>query len=203
MSVDSAGEQATLGEYQTAPPEEQSIEENPFEDVRWTTKSIDDFREIYWKVIAPRLRADGHDPSEHKPTHQWFREQGLRAFIAALRRHHSLTFGEFWRGDGGHYPDDSPFTARRLAGFRHANKKGYECWRHMIDGKNHYVAVHRLAAVAEYGFDEVAGKDIHHRNAIKWDNRPQNLVPEDKVEHCRDHAPIAYSKGGKYENIDK
>jgi len=47
------------------------------------------------------------------------------------------------------------------------------------------VYVHRLLAVAEYGFDAVADKDVHHKNGVKWDNRPDNIEVLDKAEHTR------------------
>ena len=84
------------------------IESDPFADVRWTELSLEDFRELYWETIAPRLEAEGRDPETDRPKHEWFRERGLRAFLAALRRHHDRSFGDFWRedlglGDGDRY----------------------------------------------------------------------------------------------------
>lgn len=72
-----------------------------FDDVRWTTCSLEDFRNLYRERIAPVLEADGIDPEHEKPTHAWFRERGARSFLAALRRHHDRSFGEFWREDLG------------------------------------------------------------------------------------------------------
>jgi len=48
-----------------------------------------------------------------------------------------------------------------------------------------YVPIHRLVAVAEYGFDAVVDKEIHHKNGMPWDNRPENLEPLSKEEHRR------------------
>ena len=45
------------------------------------------------------------------------------------------------------------------------------------------VRIHRLVAVAEYGIDAVAGKEVHHKNGIPWDNRPSNLEPLTSSEH--------------------
>ena len=56
------------------------------------------------------------------------------------------------------------------------------------DGSNVTVSHHRLLAVAEYGFDAVAGNDIHHKNGVPWDNRPANIEPIDPCEHSRIHA---------------
>lgn len=68
------------------------------------------------------------------------------------------------------------------------SKPDYEVIRHTVDGTQHEVQLHRLVAVAEYGFDEVAGKDIHHKNHIPWDNRPSNLVPMNETEHGEIHG---------------
>lgn len=63
---------------------------------------------------------------------------------------------------------------------------GYDSW--IVDG--HAVRVHRLVAVAEWGFETVANAEaIHHRNTHKWDNRPANLLPCDsRAKHRREHS---------------
>lgn len=82
---------------------------------------------------------------------------------------------------------------------------GYERWRSYemrpstaAEGKEDvYVAHHRLLAVVECYPSQMSieailrdldGKDVHHRNGIKWDNRPSNLEPIDHGEHSRLHA---------------
>lgn len=65
---------------------------------------------------------------------------------------------------------------------------GYERWRAMSDGKYQSVAVHRLLAVAQYGFDNVKGKVVHHKNGVKWDNRPQNIEIMTESEHKSLHG---------------
>jgi site-specific recombinase XerD len=77
------------------------VTSDPFADVRWTQCSLEDFCDCYWAVVGSRLESEGRDPERHRPTHQWFREEGLRGFLAALRRHHDRSFGEFWREDLG------------------------------------------------------------------------------------------------------
>jgi len=63
--------------------------------------------------------------------------------------------------------------------------QGYERWS--VKNPNTTVLVHRLVAVAEYGFEKVADNDVHHRNGISWDNRPSNLKVKSKKDHIRDH----------------
>jgi site-specific recombinase XerD len=79
----------------------ESSASDPFADVRWTTLSLDEFCELYRETITPRLEAEGRDPETDRPSHQWFRERGLRSFLAALRRHHDRSFGDFWCEDLG------------------------------------------------------------------------------------------------------
>ena len=73
---------------------------------------------------------------------------------------------------------------------QHEGEGAYEFWH---GGKGvGLVRVHRLLAVAEYGLDSIKGKDIHHKNGISWDNRPDNIEPLTKSEHMSRHH------GGKY-----
>ncbi len=65
--------------------------------------------------------------------------------------------------------------------------QGYEEWMVGVDGSYRSVLVHRLLAVAEYGFEELKGKDIHHKNRIPWDNRPENIELVTTEEHMRRH----------------
>jgi len=64
---------------------------------------------------------------------------------------------------------------------------GYLAWKHSIDGDAKTISVHRLVAVAEYGFDATIGMDVHHINGVKWDNRPENLDLVDRGEHRSAH----------------
>jgi len=68
------------------------------------------------------------------------------------------------------------------------DKDGYPLWKTYVDGYHARVRVHRLLAVAEYGFDAVVGNDVHHKNGVRWDNRPENIEPMDPSEHRRHHG---------------
>lgn len=67
---------------------------------------------------------------------------------------------------------------------------GYLTCRHRIggrDGERVAFRVHRLVAVAEYGFDALDGKVVHHRNKHPADNRPENLELMELAEHTEMH----------------
>ena len=49
------------------------------------------------------------------------------------------------------------------------------------------VLVHRLLAVAEYGFDAVRDNVIHHVNQIPWDNRAENIEIMTQSKHAKQH----------------
>ena len=64
---------------------------------------------------------------------------------------------------------------------------GYEAWSPTIDGESKWVLVHRLQMVAEHGLEAVSGKEVHHKNEVKFDNRPENLELVSKKDHSRHH----------------
>jgi hypothetical protein len=70
-------------------------------------------------------------------------------------------------------------------GISQSGNRYYEDWRVKVDGVPKRVYNHRLLAVALWGFDAVADKEIHHKNGIPWDNRPSNLSLVSSSEHQR------------------
>lgn len=74
-----------------------------------------------------------------------------------------------------------PFVFTKKSGYVYAGSSDG-------NGGSEFVPIHRLTAVAEYGVDALDGKVVHHKNEVKWDNRPENLVPMDPDEHSRHHA---------------
>lgn len=67
-----------------------------------------------------------------------------------------------------------------------ANTRGHEIWR----SGEQTLYVHRLLAVAEYGYEAVADNHVHHINEIGWDNRPANLELVTNAEHGTKHRKI-------------
>ncbi|WP_246084517.1 tyrosine-type recombinase/integrase [Salinadaptatus halalkaliphilus] len=100
-----------MSQSETDQDAEIEVEQTPsFDGVRWTSCSLEDFTDLYWNEIAPCFEAEGIDPKREKPTHQWFRNHDARSFLAALRRHHDRSFGEFWDEDLGLGDDDDGYT---------------------------------------------------------------------------------------------
>ncbi len=64
---------------------------------------------------------------------------------------------------------------------------GYECWNVKAGDKNTTVRVHRLLAVAEHGFDALDGREVHHKNGVRWDNRSENIELLSPSEHSSRH----------------
>lgn len=71
----------------------------------------------------------------------------------------------------------------------YTDRDGYEQWATVACGEQKITSVHRLLAVAEYGFDAVVGQDVHHENEVPWDNRPENISLMDPGDHIRHHEP--------------
>ena len=69
--------------------------------------------------------------------------------------------------------------------------QGYEEIRH----QRQRIYVHRLAAVAWFGFDAVGGHHVHHKNNIPWDNREENLAVKTASEHRSHHTQEMWDKG--------
>jgi DNA-binding CsgD family transcriptional regulator len=79
-------------------------------------------------------------------------------------------------------------SARRKPASYVVRKRGYVYWS-TKDGNDYFdVAVHRLLAVSEYGFDELKGKHVHHKNGVTFDNRPDNIELMTPSEHHSMHA---------------
>lgn len=104
----------------------------------------------------------------HDTIHRWMKRHGIQArpFCGRKQPNHHASFKT------DHY--------------------GYERWysTHMDEGgqKMEWVSVHRLCAVAWFGWDAVCDMDIHHINHIPWDNRECNIEVLDKAEHGKLHS---------------
>jgi hypothetical protein len=78
----------------------------------------------------------------------------------------------------------------RPATYIGCGSKGYEIWQCAVN--RDYVKVHRLLAVAEYGFESVAGLDVHHKNNIPFDNRADNIEVMTHEEHRSRHKKYTW-----------
>lgn len=85
------------------------------------------------------------------------------------------------------------------AGFVPAGVGGYEYIKHSVDDTTKQFRIHRLAAMAWFGIEEVKDSVIHHKDGVPWDNREDNLeVIENQSEHAKHHD---FGKNGGRENV--
>lgn len=75
---------------------------------------------------------------------------------------------------------------------------GYETIRTKHNRTDYRVKLHRLLAVAEYGFDEVKDMTVHHKNGIKWDNRAENIELLPNSKHAKLHAEEQRENGNPF-----
>lgn len=74
----------------------------------------------------------------------------------------------------------------------YTREKGYEIAHNIHRSQKDSVYIHRLLAVAEFGFDAVSGIQVHHKNHIPWDNRAENIELMDPSSHQTHHLDIHY-----------
>lgn len=68
-------------------------------------------------------------------------------------------------------------------------QQGYQrCYVRDVDETKKFL-IHRLTAVAKFGYDAVVEKVVHHKNEVKWDNRPSSLELMENDEHASHHHP--------------
>lgn len=67
--------------------------------------------------------------------------------------------------------------------------KGYARFSTRIDGDKKFVQIHRLVMAAHNEKFDFFDKNqvVHHKNSIKWDNRPSNLEVMSRAEHTSYH----------------
>lgn len=131
--------------------------------------------------------------TEGKSTREIGDEAGCTgSTISRWLRNHGIERREKWKAgvEAAKRANRKEYVKMRT--FDAEDVNAYEYWMTRVweDGervtKNLYV--HRLLAVAEYGFDEVKDRDVHHKIPIPWLNTHDNIELVGKSEHGEYHT---------------
>jgi site-specific recombinase XerD len=135
--------------------------ESSFDDVRWSTLELSEFTELYKDEIEPERIAQGFEPDD-RPSHEWFREHGLRPFLSALRRHHDYSFGAFWTEllaygteNGYDWATEDDATIDALESFLDSRRDRHDLAESSIDAKRRRLNLYVRAYVAANGDDDL------------------------------------------------
>jgi|GEM_PF-1684890 hypothetical protein len=130
---------------------------------------------------------------------QWLREQYLtqKKSVTEIADKTEVTYQTIydWMDKYGIERDATRYGEKSRVQYAtyYVGPSGYARWQSKYRDKNgerqtENYSVHRLLAISEYGTDAVIGMDVHHKNGIRWDNRPENIEIIDHAEHRRIHA---------------
>lgn len=92
-----------------------------------------------------------------------------------------------WANNGGHNAKNESWWV---------NGRGYVEGQTIVDGQKVRVKQHRHIAAIAIGRDLLPHEDVHHKNGIKTDNRPENLEVLPHGHHSSEHNKLRrYKKG--------
>lgn len=145
----------------------------------------------------PTIEAGGKEYSGDK----LWREEAVLRELYVERRYSTTTCGEMLGCAAGTISDwlkrygieardieeAKALERRRAPAYFRTDQRGYEAWEHTYQGEKYHVYVHRLLAVAEYGFDAVAGNVVHHKHGIRWTNWGDAIELMDRSDHNSYH----------------
>lgn len=97
-----------------------------------------------------------------------------------------------WANNGGHNRKNESWWT---------NSKGYIEGRVTIAGKKVRVKQHRYIAEQILGRALLPNEDVHHKNGIKTDNRPENLEVLSHGQHSKEHNLTRQYKRGYKLNL--
>jgi len=140
---------------------------------------------------AERLNPDARWKSEEE-IRKLYHKEGYSAYEVAERLGCSFSTLHYWMDKLDIELRERPLAVSkknwRRPAYYGVDEDGYAGWSTSVGNEYEgYVSVHRLLAVAKYGIDAVKGKVVHHKNGVKWDNRPENIELMGLAEHSSYH----------------
>ena len=91
-------------------------------------------------------------------------------------------------------------SSREPANYRTHSRDGYEEVYTQASGENQFARVHRLCAVAWFGYENVVDSVVHHKKPVEWLNTEENLeLMDSQSEHAKEHSGTRErDSGGQY-----
>lgn len=136
-----------------------------------------------WLSIHDIIIKKKNDGIGRDQLHSLFVEQGLSLAECGRRLGCSAGKVRYWVRKYNIEPrkQEDPLAVK------YQSHKGYPCWIPKMGDSAVRIRVHRLAAVAEWGVEDVKGMSVHHKSEIPWDNRLSNLELISNEKHAKLH----------------
>jgi hypothetical protein len=90
----------------------------------------------------------------------------------------------------GKYSEDGAYLSRDAKGYYRRTVPSHP----LSDTTSGYIGEHVYQACMIWGWENVKGYDIHHKNEDKGDNRWDNLERKTRSDHIRDHNLIRWNE---------